>query len=127
MIGFDGTSTVAAGFFATLKCFMVSAHPKYNFRVGDTIDVAFKIREGEKYRIQHFIGIVIAMKGKDETRTFTVRKIGANQIGVERIFPLYTPLIDSIAVVKPGKVRRSKLYYLRERTGKRATKVKERV
>lgn len=105
---------------------MISAHPKYDFRVGDTIDVGFKIQDGEKYRIQHFIGLVIAMKGKDTARTFTVRKIAANQIGVERIFPLYSPLIDSVKVTKKGQARRSKLYYLRERTGKRALKVKDR-
>jgi large subunit ribosomal protein L19 len=106
---------------------MISAHPKYDFRVGDTIDVGFKIQEGEKYRIQHFAGVVIAMKGKETSRTFTVRKIGANQIGVERIFPLYSPLIDSIKIVKAGKARRAKLYYLRSRTGKKALKVKDRV
>ena len=105
---------------------MISAHPKYDFRVGDTIDVGFKIQEGDRERVQHFIGVVIAMKGKEETRTFTVRKIGANQIGVERIFPLYSPLIASVKVVKKGHVRRSKLYYLRELSGKRALKVRER-
>lgn len=105
---------------------MLSANPKYDFRVGDTIDVGFKIKEGERERVQHFTGVVIAMKGKEESRTFTVRKIGANQIGVERIFPLYSPLIDSVDIVKKGKVRRAKLYYLRGRSGKRALKVKDR-
>lgn len=105
---------------------MLSAHPKYDFRVGDTIDVSYKIQEGDKQRIQHFIGLVIAMKGEGETRTFTVRKIAANQIGVERIFPLHSPLIANIKISKKGAVRRSKLYYLRNRTGKQATKVKDR-
>lgn len=106
---------------------MMSAAPKYHFRVGDTIDVGYKIKEGERTRVQHFIGLVIAMKGEGTSRTFTVRRIGANQIGVERIFPLYSPLIDSVTVTRKGKVRRSKLYYLRNRTGKAATKVKARV
>lgn len=106
---------------------MLSAAPKYDFRIGDTIDVGFTIKEGERQRVQHFIGVVIAMKGKEMSRTFTVRKIGANQIGVERIFPLYSPLIDSVKVTKKGQPRRSKLYYLRDRKGKSAMRVKERV
>ena len=105
---------------------MLSAHPVFNFRVGDTIDVGYTIQEGDRKRVQHFVGVVISMKGKEQGRTFTVRKIGANQIGVERIFPLHSPLISSVTVVKKGNPRRSKLYYLRGRKGKSAVKVKER-
>ncbi len=104
---------------------MLTAAPVYNFHVGDTVDVGFTIKDEDRVRVQHFIGVVIAMSGKEQTRTFTVRKIGANQIGVERIFPLYSPLIDSVQVVKKGRPRRSKLYYLRNRAGKSALRVKE--
>lgn len=105
---------------------MLTAQPKYNFRVGDTIDVGYKIKEGERVRIQRFAGIVIAMKGSGDTRTFTVRKIASDQIGVERIFPLHTPLISDVKVTKTGKVRRAKLYFMRDRKGKAAMRVKER-
>lgn len=93
------------------------------FKVGDTIDVGFQIKEGEKTRVQEFVGIVISMKRGPLGGTFTVRKMSFG-IGVERIFPLYSPLIDHIKVLKRGKVRRSKLYYLRALRGKKA-KVKE--
>ena len=97
-----------------------------DFRVGDSIRVFYKIIEGEKSRVQPFEGIVIAIKGKELSKTFTVRKIGAGQIGVERIFPFQSPNIDKIEVTKYGNVRRSKLYYLRDKIGKAATKIKER-
>ena len=93
------------------------------FSIGDTIKVHFKIIEGKRERIQVFEGIVIAMKGAGITKTFTVRKISFN-IGVERVFPLHSPKIDKIDVVKRGKVRRAKLYYLRKRVGGKATQVK---
>lgn len=99
---------------------------KRSFNVGDTIDVAFKIKEGDKTRIQHFTGIVIAKKGAGVSKTFTVRKIATGGIGVERIFPLHSPNITSIKIKKRGKVRRAKLYYLRKRKGKAAMKVKEK-
>ena len=95
------------------------------FNVGDTIRVHYKIKEGDKTRIQPYEGIVIAKKGTGSSKTFTVRRIGADNIGVERIFPLYSPNIDHIDVVKMGKVRRAKLYYLRKKVGRAATRVKE--
>lgn len=97
-----------------------------DFRVGDTVKVNYKIIEGDKTRIQPYQGIVIAKKGAGISKTFTVRKISANSVGVERIFPLASPNIESLSVVKRGKVRRAKLYYLRERIGKQATRIKER-
>ncbi|MBM4402549.1 MAG: 50S ribosomal protein L19 [Candidatus Cloacimonetes bacterium] len=99
---------------------------KQSFNIGDTIDIGFKIKEGDKTRTQHFTGIVIAKKGAGVGKTFTVRKIAVGDVGVERIFPLNSPIITSIKVKKRGKVRRAKLYYLRKRKGKAAMKVKER-
>lgn len=96
------------------------------FDIGDTIDVHFKIKEENKMRIQVFNGIVIAKKGSGTKESFTVRRISYGE-GVERVFPLNSPLIDKIVVKKKGKVRRAKLYYLRGKTGKKATKVKEKV
>ena len=87
------------------------------FRIGDTIAVHVQIREGEKQRIQRFGGVVIARKGRGIGVTFTVRRIVANQ-GVERVFMLHSPMIDKIEVLSSGKVRRAKLYYLRDRVGK---------
>lgn len=95
------------------------------FNVGDTVRVYAKIIEGDKERIQGFEGVVIAKKGGGISETFTVRKI-VQGIGVERIFPLHSPKVDSIKVVKQGKVRRAKLYYLRGRIGSRATKIEEK-
>ena len=89
------------------------------FGVGDTVKVHVIIREGEKERIQVFRGDVIAKKHSGATETFTVRKISFGE-GVERVFPVYSPLVDSIEVVRRGKVRRAKLYYLRGRRGKSA-------
>lgn len=97
------------------------------FNVGDTVVVNYKIIEGEKSRIQPYEGIVIAKKGAGMSKTFTVRRIGAAAIGVERIFPLYSPNIESITVKSKGKVRRAKLYYMRDRIGKAARKVKEKI
>lgn len=94
-------------------------HP--DFKVGDIIEVHTKIKEGDKERVQVFKGIVIAMKGSGISKTFTVRKISYG-VGVEKIFPLYAPGIAKIKIVKKGNVRRSKLYYLRERIGKAALK-----
>ncbi|MGB3800444.1 MAG: 50S ribosomal protein L19, partial [Lewinella sp.] len=89
------------------------------FRAGDTIIVDYLITEGEKSRIQQFRGDVIQIKGEGLTKTFTVRKV-SNGIGVERIFPMSSPSIDGITIVKNGKVRRSRLFYLRDRVGKKA-------
>ncbi len=94
------------------------------FRVGDTVSVNMKIREGEKERIQQFTGIVIGRRGSGTRETFMVRKISYG-IGVEKVFPILSPLIDSIKVMKQGDVRRAKLYYLRSKKGK-AAKVKEK-
>jgi len=94
------------------------------FKAGDTVKVAVEIKEGDKTRIQNFEGVCISIRGVGTGKTFTVRKIGANNIGVERIFPLYSDSIKSIEVVRRGKVRRAKLYYLRNRKGK-AARIKE--
>ncbi|HEY2934077.1 MAG TPA: 50S ribosomal protein L19 [Acidobacteriota bacterium] len=93
------------------------------FRPGDTVRVNVKIKEGDKFRIQAFEGVVISRKGTGPRESFTVRKISFGY-GVERIFPLYSPVIESIEVVKKGRVRRAKLYFLRERKGK-AARLKE--
>jgi len=85
------------------------------FKVGDTVDVGFKIKEGEKTRVQVFSGIAIGRRGTGASETFMVRKIGTAGIGVERIFPIQSPLIEYIKVKKAGKVRRAKLYYLRNK------------
>lgn len=98
-----------------------------DFNPGDTVRVHYKIKEGEKSRIQPFEGIVISKKGEGVSKTFTVRRIGADNIGVERIFPLYSPNIDKIDIISQGIVRRAKLYYLRNRIGKAATKVKTKI
>jgi len=94
------------------------------FGAGDTITVSYKIKEGSKERIQNFRGVVIQLRGSGSTKTFTIRKISGN-IGVERIFPLYSPFIDSIEVNKHGSVRRKRLFYLRGLTGKKA-RIKEK-
>ena len=94
-----------------------------DFRVGDTVRVHGKIKEGNRERIQIFEGVVIKRQGGSNRETFTVRKI-SNGIGVEKTWPLHSPNVEKIQVVRHGKVRRAKLFYLRERTGKRA-KVKE--
>lgn len=94
------------------------------FAAGDTINVSYKIREGDKERLQDFRGVVIQRKGSGSTTTFTVRKMSGS-VGVERIFPASSPFIESVTVLKRGSVRRARIYYLRERTGK-AARIKER-
>ena len=94
------------------------------FQPGDTITVAYRIKEGNKERIQQYRGVVIRISGEGTKKRFTVRKMSDN-IGVERIFPIESPFIDSITINKYGKVRRAKLYYLRALTGKKA-RIKER-
>ncbi len=96
-----------------------------SFNVGDTIAVSFKIQEGNKTRIQNFQGVVIQKNGSGLGATFTVRKASGNNVYVERVFPVHSPLISDIKVVRRGRVRRAKLYYLRNRTGK-ATRIKEK-
>ena len=96
-----------------------------DFKVGDTVDVAIKIVEEGKTRLQTFEGIVIARKGRGMAETFTVRKISYGE-GVEMVFPLHSPSVDNIKVVKKGDVKRAKLYYLKKKIGK-ATKVEEKI
>lgn len=95
------------------------------FNVGDTVKVSAKIKEGNRERVQVFEGTVLKIQGTGVRKTFTVRKI-SNGIGVEKTWPLHSPIVESVEVVRHGKVRRAKLNYLRERTGK-AAKVKELV
>ena len=94
------------------------------FNTGDTITVTYRIIEGSKERLQSFRGVVIQIKGTGKTKMFTIRKV-SNGVGVERIFPLYSPHIDKIEVNKYGVVRRARIYYFRELTGKKA-RIKER-
>ena len=96
-----------------------------SFNIGDTIRVEVKIREGNNERLQAFEGTVIAKRGSGVAETFTVRRVSYG-VGVERVFPLHSPNVDSVKIIRRGKVRRSKLYYLRDRVGK-AAKVKERL
>lgn len=93
--------------------------------VGDTVRVQVRIKEGDKERLQAFEGTVIAKKHGGVAETFTVRRVSYG-VGVERVFPVHSPNVDSVAIVRKGKVRRSKLYYLRDRVGK-AAKVKSRI
>lgn len=95
------------------------------FHVGDTISVSVKVIEGDKERLQQFKGIVMGIKGGGINKTFRVRKI-SNGVGVERIFPINSPRIAKVEVVKEGSIRRAKLYYLRGLTGKAATKIKDK-
>ena len=94
------------------------------FKAGDTITVTYKIKEGDKERLQKFRGVCIQRKGAGATKTFTVRKMSGN-VGVERIYPVNSPFIESIELNKVGKVRRAKIYYLRNLTGKKA-RIKEK-
>ena len=110
---------IAEEAFATGK-----QHP--SFKAGDTITVAYRIVEGNKERVQLYRGVVIKISGHGEKKRFTVRKMSGT-VGVERIFPLESPAIDSITVNKVGKVRRAKLYYLRALTGKKARIQEKRV
>jgi len=96
-----------------------------DFKVGDTVSVAVKIKEGDKTRLQAFEGVVIARKGSGIKETFSVRHISFGE-GVERVFQLHSPHIDSIKVVKKGKVKRARLYYLRKRIGKHTAVEEER-
>ncbi len=95
-----------------------------SFAAGDTVNIHYRVREGDKERIQQYQGVVISERGSGANKTFTVRKMSGN-VGVERIFPLYSPFIAKIDVVRRGKVRRSKLFYLRALRGK-AARIQER-
>jgi len=90
------------------------------FKAGDTVRLAVEIKEGDKKRIQNYEGVCIAKRGQGTSTTITVRKIGANGVGIERIFPIYTDSIKEIKVIRRGRVRRAKLYYLRGLAGKKA-------
>ena len=94
------------------------------FKAGDTVTVTYKIKEGDKERLQNFKGVCLQRRGAGATQTFTVRKI-SNGIGVERIFPLNSPFIEKITLDKVGKVRRARIFYLRDLTGKKA-RIKEK-
>jgi large subunit ribosomal protein L19 len=108
-------------FIETQKEWMKEIPP---FRAGDTVRVNVRVKEGDKERIQAFEGVCIARRGAGISETFTVRKM-SNGVGVERIFPVHSPMLESITVVRRGAVRRAKLYYLRDVTGK-AARIKER-
>lgn len=95
------------------------------FEIGDTIRIGVNIREGDKERVQNFEGTVIARKGSGVAETFTVRRVSYG-VGVERVFPLHSPNVKEVTVIRRGRVRRAKLYYLRDRVGK-AAKVKEQL
>ena len=107
-----------------VKTQLTADHKHPSFKAGDTITVSYKIKEGDKERIQQFNGVVIQRKNERATASFTVRKM-SNGVGVERIFSLYSPNIDKIELISRGKVRRARLFYLRQLTGKKA-RVKER-
>jgi large subunit ribosomal protein L19 len=95
-----------------------------DFKAGDTVTVNYKIKEGNKERVQAFRGVVIQRKGEGATETFTVRKMSGN-VGVERVIPVHSPFVESIVINKNGKVRRARIYYFRKLTGKKA-RIKER-
>ena len=109
-------------FIETQKTWLRSDLPP--FRAGDTLRVNVRVKEGDKERLQAFEGVCIARRGSGVSESFTVRKI-SNGVGVERIFPVHSPMIADIAVLRRGRVRRAKLYYLRQLTGK-ATRIKEK-
>ncbi len=103
---------------------LVEAKALPTFQAGDTVIVSYKIKEGDKERIQNFQGVVLQRRGSGVTETFTVRKMSGN-VGVERIFPVTSPLIAEVKITKRGRVRRARIFYLRERTGK-AARIKEK-
>lgn len=111
-------------FIKELESELVESNNLPVFGSGDTITVSYKIKEGNKERIQQFQGVVLQRKGSGATETFTIRKMSGN-VGVERIFPVNSPFIESIKINKTGKVRRARIFYFRERTGKSA-RIKEK-
>ncbi len=106
-------------FIKELEKELVEGNNLPSFKSGDTITVSYKIKEGNKERTQQFQGVVLQRKGSGATETFTIRKMSGN-IGVERIFPVNSPFIEEIKVNKKGHVRRARIFYFRERTGKSA-------
>jgi large subunit ribosomal protein L19 len=117
-------NTMKNRYIASFEAAQIADKQIPQFRAGDTVKLGVEIKEGEKQRIQIFEGIVIARSGNGVDSTFTVRKIGANSIGVERIFPLYSESLKSFEVVRRGRVRRAKLHFLRGLKGK-AARIKE--
>ena len=111
-------------FIESFEAAQIASKEIPSFRAGDTLRLGVEIKEGDKTRVQNFEGVVIARKGNGIDATFTIRKMGANNVGVERIFPLYSESLKEITVLRRGDVRRAKLNYLRGRTGK-AAKIKE--
>ncbi len=111
-------------YIANFEEAQISSKKIPDFRAGDTLKLGVEIKEGEKTRVQSFEGVVISKSGDGISASFTIRKIGANSVGVERIFPLFCESLKEIKVLRCGKIRRAKLHYLRGRTGK-AAKIKE--
>lgn len=111
-------------FITKLSEQLVEKKDHASFKAGDTVTLHYKIKEGDKERIQQFQGVVIQRKGSGVTETFTIRKM-SNSIGVERIVPIHSPFIDKIEVNKKGVVRRARIFYLRDLTGKKA-RIKEK-
>ena len=117
-------NTMKNRYIASFEAAQIAEKQIPQFKAGDTLRLGVEIKEGEKKRIQTFEGIVIARSGNGVDATFTVRKLGANSVGVERIFPLYCESLKSFDVIRRGRVRRAKLNYLRELKGK-AARIKE--
>ena len=117
-------NTMKNRYIASFEAAQIAEKEIPQFRAGDTVRLGVEIKEGEKKRVQTFEGVVIARSGNGIDATFTVRKIGANSVGVERIFPLYSESLKTFDVIRRGKVRRAKLHYLRGLTGKKA-RIKE--
>lgn len=107
---------------------IIAKHKNVKFGVGDNVKVSYLVKEGDKQRTQIFNGVVIAIKGRAEGKTFTVRRIGSQKIGIERIFPLQSPNVEGVEVVRKGLrgVQRAKLYYLREKSKKESEKIFKR-
>ena len=107
---------------------LIAKHKETNFGVGDAVKVSLKVKDGEKIRSQVFEGIVIGIKGRDSGKSFTVRKIGATRVGIEMIFPLNTPSIEKIEVVRKGTegVTHAKLYYIREKSTREIERIYSR-
>jgi large subunit ribosomal protein L19 len=110
-------------FIETQKEWMRANTPA--FRPGDSLRVNVKVKEGDKERLQAFEGVCIARRGRGISETFTVRKI-SNGVGVERVFPIHSPMVSEISIVRRGRVRRAKLFYLRDVVGAKASRIKER-
>lgn len=117
-------NTMKNRYIASFEAAQIAEKEIPQFRAGDTVRLGVEIKEGSKKRVQNFEGVVIARSGNGIDATFTVRKIGANSVGVERIFPLYSESLKSFEVIRRGRVRRAKLHYLRGLTGKKA-RIKE--